>query len=136
MLEFGFKGTATTYAAGVGEKGVPFVGDQLLTFTQPVDLSHWYRFTVVGKATTNTYRLRVYDMGAEHPTADAPRGTLVCAVNDLEPAKAFSTGVSAFYLTAEQVGNTPGETGVDPRQMLVDNIEMKSVPAGLSILIR
>lgn len=136
MLEFGFKGTATDYADYVGEKGVPFVGDELLTFTQPVDLSHWYRFTVIGKATPNRYRLRVYDMGAEHPTADAPQGTLVCAVNDLEPAKAFSTGVSAFYLTAEQVGNTPGETGVDPRQMLVDNIEMKEIRTGMIILVR
>lgn len=136
MLEFGFKGTATDYADYVGEKGVPFVGDQLLTFTQPVDLSHWYRFTVDGKVSSNTCQLRVYDMGTMHPTVDTPKGSLVCSVANLVPEKDLSTGLSAFYLTAKQVGNTPGETGIDVRQMLVDNIELKKIEDSLCIFIR
>ena len=136
MIEFGFKGTATAYADGVGEAGVPFVGDQTLTFTKAPDLSHWYRFELNGKVSSDTCQMRVYDMGTTHPTVDTPKGTLVCSVSGLVPEKELSTGLSAFCLTAEQVGNTPGETGMDARQMLVDNIELKKIEESLSILIR
>ena len=137
MLEFGFKGTNTAYAAGVAEMPQVFVGDQLVELTEPLDVSHWYRFRVKGNVTDNTCRMIVYDMGAAHPTATTPNGTVVASVRDLAPEKALSNGLSAFYLTASRVGHTSGETGVDPAQMLVDNIafDESDVP-GLVILIR
>lgn len=128
MLEFGFRGTNTSYVAGIGEKPAPFVGGTALAFTQPLDASHWYRFEIKGKMDADTCKVRVYDMGAGHPAESAPNGTPVAAANDLVPEKAFSTGISAFYVTASQVGHTPGETGVDPAQMLVDNIVFESGP--------
>lgn len=135
MLEFGFKGTNTAYAAGVGEKGLPFVGDQLLTFKKAVDHSHWYRFVVRSALAKDVYSIRVYDMGAEHPT-EISSGELVSAARGLVPNTAFSTGLSAFYLTAKQVGNTSGETGADPCQMLVDNIKLERAGDGLVLVFR
>lgn len=135
MLEFGFKGTNTSYVAGIGEKPVPFVGGAAVAFAEALDTSHWYRFEIKGRMDTDTCKVRVYDMGAAHPAESSPNGTLVAAVNDLAPEKAFSTGVSAFYVTASQVGNTPGETGVDAAQLLLDNIVFESGHAPAFVMV-
>lgn len=136
LLTFGFKCTNTvaTLPESLIDPGVLFIGEETPEVT--VDNTHWYRFKVSSDVQNGTLGVKVYDLGTAHPTVSTTVDEPIAEVSGIEPNTPLANGLSAFYLTAKQVGHTFGETGVDPLQMLVDNIVTEKVPKGLVIVVR
>ena len=96
---------------------------------------HWYRMEGRTLSGSDSWKLRVYDMGTAHPEIDAPAGPLVTACDGL--ARRGTTGdISAIAISAG------GVTGLDPwdlydrGRVLVDNIVVTTIPAGTCIIVR
>ena len=96
---------------------------------------HWYRMVGSTLSGSDSWKLRVYDMGTAHPEIDAPTGPLVTACDGL--ARRGTTGdISAIAIV------TGGVTGLDPwdlydrGRVLVDNIVVTTIPAGTCIIVR
>ena len=98
----------------------------------------WYRFAVSANVSKGTYDIRLYDMGATHPAADAVNGTLVASLKDLafEHSLGADDGVSAFSIHAYGIGGTLGNPGIDDENLLVDNIRSEMYSGALTIIIR
>ena len=99
---------------------------------------NWYRFAVSANVLKGTYDVRLYDMGAAHPAADAANGTLVATRTNLafEHALDPDDGVSAFSIHAYGIGGALGNPGIDSENLLVDNIRSEMRSDALSIIIR
>ena len=100
-----------------------------------IDTSHWYRFIVRIDPDAQTYKVRVYDKGETHPALGGDRGTLVAQSEDIRFCGAKGEGACALDLYVCGAGNTVGETGLDPMQAAVDNIEVR-LALGAVILVR
>ena len=106
-----------------------------LTTTSPIDTSHWYRFVAKIDPDAQTYQVNVYDKGSVHPASGGERGTLVAQSADIPFCGAKGEGACALDLYVCGAGKTVGETGLDPMQAAVDNIEVR-LAFGTVILIR
>ena len=100
-----------------------------------VKTDHWYRMEGRTLSGSDSWKLRVYDMGTAHPEIDAPAGPLVTARDGLA-RRGTTSGISAIAITAGSV------TGLDPwdlydrGRVLVDNIVVTAIPAGACIIVR
>ena len=103
--------------------------------TTPIDTSHWHRFIVRIDPDAQTYQVRVYDKGAAHPALGGDRGTLVAQSGDIKFCGEKGEGASSLDLYVCGAGNTVGETGLDPMQAAVDNIEVR-LTLGFAIMVR
>lgn len=103
--------------------------------TASIDTSHWYRFVARIDTVARTYYVSVYDKGANHPAPGTGRGVLVAESAEIAFCGEKGEGASALDLYVCGAGNTVGETGLDPMQAAVDNIEVRFIP-GLIITIR
>jgi len=85
---------------------------------------HWYRFKVTVLPEEGKYGIRLYDMGATHPTAGSGSGALVGSANNLSFLNnlAAGDGIAAFNIHANGIGGVLGEVGVDSDNVLIDNI--------------
>ncbi len=106
-----------------------------LATAEPIDTSHWYRFVAKVDPDAQTYQVRVYDKGAAHPALGGDRGTLVAQSADIRFCGGKGEGACALDLYVCGAGNTVGETGLDPMQAAVDNIEVR-LALGMIIEIR
>ena len=106
-----------------------------LATAAPIDTSHWYRFVAKIDPVAQTYQVRVYDRGSAHPAFGRERGALVARSADIPFCGDMGEGASAIDLYVCGAGNTAGETGLDPMQAAVDNIEVRLIP-GLVVQIR
>ena len=102
---------------------------------EPIDTSHWYRFVAKVDPAAQTYQVSVYDTGAAHPAFDGERGALVAQSADIPFCGAKGEGACALDLYVCGAGNTVGETGLDPMQAVLDNIEVR-LALGFVLAIR
>ena len=108
--------------------GKPYSGN-------PIDPSHWYRFVAKIDPDAQTYQVNVYDKGSDQPASGGERGTLVAQSADTPFCGGKGEGACALDLYVCGAGKTVGETGLDPMQAAVDNIEVR-LPLGVVILVR
>ena len=100
-----------------------------------VKTNNWYRMVGSTLSGSDSWKLRVYDMGTAHPEIDAPAGPLVTACDGLA-RRGTTSGISALAISAG------GVTGLDPwdlydrGRVLVDNIVVSVIPAGACIIVR
>ena len=140
-VAFGFSNTVVNaycpyYNPTTGAFALGADGGMLLGSGQPIDPSHWYRFSVAVNPEAGTYAVRVHDMGAAHPGCDAPAGALVARQDGIPFLNALGgDGIGAFYVHAYGVRGTHGVSGVDEGNVMVDNIVVEPIP-GCTILIR
>ena len=106
-----------------------------LTPTTPIDPSHWYRFVAKIDPDAQVYQVRVYDKGSVHPDSGGERGTLVAQSASIPFCGGKGEGACALDLYVCGAGNTVGETGLDPMQAAVDNIEVR-LALGFVLLVR
>ena len=106
-----------------------------LATAEPIDTSHWYRFVAKVDPAAQTYQVSVYDTGAAHPAFDGERGMLVAQSADIPFCGDKGEGASALDLYVCGAGNTVGETGLDPMQAAIDNIEVR-LAFGFALMIR
>ena len=102
-----------------------------------VKTNNWYRMVGSTLSGSDSWKLRVYDMGAAHPEIDAPTGPLVATLDGLARRGSGATsGISALAISAG------GVTGLDPwnlydrGRVLVDNLVVSVIPAGTYIIVR
>lgn len=96
----------------------------------------WYRFVARADLDQGTYKVSIYEMGADHPSADAPRGKLLGSVSGLHLLNPVGDGLSVLGVACYGISSTFGETGVDSLHALVDNIEVKQIDSGTVILVK
>lgn len=101
-----------------------------------IQATHWYRFTANVDLDSETYSLRVHDMGDTQPSLSTPRGALVASMDNL----GFRTGSVAGGVTSIGFGTygnpSIGDMGAnDPGVALYDNITIGH-PFGTMVIIR
>ena len=140
-VAFGFSNTVANascpyYNPTTGAFALGVDGGMVLGSGQPIDPSHWYRFSVAVNPEAGTYAVRVHDMGAAHPGCDAPAGALVARQDGIPFLNALGgDGIGAFYIHAYGVRGTHGVSGVDEGNVMVDNIVAEAIQ-GCTISIR
>ena len=89
-----------------------------------ISSDHWYRFCVTVVPDEGKYGVRVYDMGAAHPTETSAPVSFVGSARDLVFLNdlAEGEGIGAFSIYACGMGGALGETGMDADNVLIDNI--------------
>lgn len=93
---------------------------------------HWYRFKVKVSPAEGRYSVSLYDLGTTHPTINGSAGaSLIGAVRDLPFLNDLEAGdgIAAFNIHANGMGGVLGEAGVDADNVLVDNIDVSTIPA-------
>ncbi len=118
----------TMAAFALGGEGPSLVG----TAAQ-IDPSHWYRFAVTVRPEAGTYSVRVFDMGATHPECGgAAGGTFVAERKDIPFLNEMGEeGIGAFYIHSYGARGDWNVTGMDAGNVLVDNIEVTTIPGSL-----
>ncbi len=98
---------------------------------------NWYRFSAVVNPPTQTYRVKLSNMGMAHPDIGTMGGTTVVQTGELpfEHGLAAAEGISAFYISTDGAEGPCFGTGVDDRQILVDNIKVVTLP-GIIMSVR
>ena len=137
-VEFGMNSAANTAdACGLYVGAVPYVrsGDSNQT-GEALDTTHWYRFSVSAPLDTETYSMKIYDMGTTHPGATSPNGTLVREFANLAYRNGSPVeGISGFALSGFGAPGYSAWDAEDPDALLFDNIKVKVVP-GMRIIVR
>jgi len=147
LLRFGFKDSTGSGNGGRYDDICPFaigssdgtpVGTAIGTYSYMGDsvkgAANWYRFVAKVNLDDETFDVKVYDMGATHPTPETPCGTLVGSVSGLHLMNPLDDGISSLEVSCFGVTSTFGETGVDPLHALIDNITVYK-PQGLIVVV-
>ena len=106
------------------------------TVSKRIYSTHWYRFRATFVAQTGTWSLEVFDMGKNHPAADAADGERIASQDGLGFRSETPDGISAVYLNAR--GNAPVLAN-DPQDagfVLFDNIIATKDDSGMVLIIR
>ena len=117
----------TMAAFALGGEGASLVGT-----ADQIDPSHWYRMVATVRPELGTYTLKVFDMGTTHPECDSESGSLVAEQKDVPFLNEMGEeGVGAFYIHSYGARGTPDITGMDAGNVLVDNIEVRTIPGSI-----
>ncbi len=96
----------------------------------------WYRFVAKVKIADGTYGISVYDMGTSHPSPESTKGALVGSASGLYMMNPVADGISSLDIECRAVSSTLGETGNDPLQAQIDNIEVTRTPCGFTLIVK
>lgn len=110
--------------------------DGVVASETTVGAAAWYRMIAKLDLVKKTYSVRVYSKGEAHPSMDGSRGTLVTRLDDVPFMAEVGEGLSALDLFVCGAGQTVGETGLDPLQAAVDNLQVSVGKQGFLILYK
>ena len=109
-------------------EGTPTVSN--ICAAASLTVGNWYRFLVVVNPVAKTYRIKLIDMGTAHPGIDGTSGVTIAQTGELpfEHGLVAAEGIGSFYIATDGAEGPCFGTGVDARQILVDNIKVVTLP--------